>query len=318
MRHNQRISSSPPHRRRCSLILHITHMMRLLLVWTALASADAFVPVSCPAASASLLDATPKKNDAVDGEWMKQVGLVSLASIMFGLGSPLTAKAAAPAPVVPSSTIQVAEAIKVLDDSLPSYGAIKDSRASVETVKSLSKDQGYTKVKKDYEVGQFTTSSGVSFDLGLPNPTGAKVNTERKLTPAEKQAQLAQEAAQKLAAQDAAAGRQRIALPLPAQGTSLGILLEDKKPSSATSALGGTVVTSINDDSPFAETLKVNDELVGWNDLDISKRTLKDLKLLLSKKRGEGEVTLTVMRRSGAKSAVVDLGKASGVPGYDF
>lgn len=37
-----------------------------------------------------------------------------------------------------SSTVNVAEAIKVLDMGLPSYGDIKESKASVSNVKSLS------------------------------------------------------------------------------------------------------------------------------------------------------------------------------------
>ena len=37
-----------------------------------------------------------------------------------------------------SSTVNVAEAIKILDMGLPSYGDIKDSKASVSNVKSLS------------------------------------------------------------------------------------------------------------------------------------------------------------------------------------
>ncbi|GAX27580.1 hypothetical protein FisN_13Hh332 [Fistulifera solaris] len=69
----------------------------------------------------------------------RMFGLVAAVSV-FSLNSPSALASDLQGPVAPfaSSTVHVAEAIKVLDMGLPTYGDIKDSKASVTNVKSLS------------------------------------------------------------------------------------------------------------------------------------------------------------------------------------
>ena len=78
-----------------------------------------------------------------------------------------------------SSSIEIAEEIKQLDMSLPSYGDIKDSKASVATVKSLSVDNkgkgvGLISKKRSYPAADEPAKAEPKKDA--PAPSSATYN----------------------------------------------------------------------------------------------------------------------------------------------
>ncbi|GAX27120.1 hypothetical protein FisN_13Lh332 [Fistulifera solaris] len=107
--------------------------MRLLFLFIAFVGADAFVVADNIRPVTIALQAQSGSGVA------RMFGLVAAVSV-FSLSSPPSLALDFQGPIAPfaSSTVHIAEAIKVLDMGLPTYGDIKDSKASVTNVKSLS------------------------------------------------------------------------------------------------------------------------------------------------------------------------------------
>ncbi|KAL7558600.1 hypothetical protein ACA910_001300 [Epithemia clementina (nom. ined.)] len=139
-------------------MMNITKLLKVILVLSVLSLSAAFLSplvVSQQKSRSSSLNVAAAEGRDV---FLHKFGLICGGILATGQVPP-SAFALPDQRISPESSMLVAEAIKTLDMSLPSYSDISSSKASVENVKSLSVDPATTKA---VGVSSSTRKTGMS------------------------------------------------------------------------------------------------------------------------------------------------------------